>query len=190
MPKKMPKSDRRTQLLEIAHLIVREDGTDALTLATLAERAGVTKPVAYNHFGTRAGLMIALYKEIMDQQVRALAQALDDSPASLRDVAEVLAEAYMLCHETIGPEWHAIGGALRGDAQMDAVQREMIDGHIAFFAAALAPYSKLPPEAVRRRCLGIIGAGEALSDALVRKRVRKDEAIQDFLTLILCWIGA
>ncbi|MHC8285601.1 helix-turn-helix domain-containing protein [Pseudomonas sp. XS1P51] len=33
-------------------------GTDALTLATLAERAGVTKPVAYEHFRTRSGLLI------------------------------------------------------------------------------------------------------------------------------------
>ncbi len=32
-------------------------GTDALTLGHVAECAGVSKPIAYEHFGTRAGLL-------------------------------------------------------------------------------------------------------------------------------------
>ena len=57
----MPKEQRRIQLLETASAIVRAGGTDALTLAHLAEQAGVTKPIAYEHFGTRAGLPIPPY---------------------------------------------------------------------------------------------------------------------------------
>src|SRR5687767_16006033 len=55
--KKLSKAERRKQLLETAHVIVRDEGTDALTLGYLAERAGVTKPIAYGHFETRAGLL-------------------------------------------------------------------------------------------------------------------------------------
>ena len=85
MSKKMPKAERRAQLLETAREIVRESGTDALSLGSLAERAGVSKPITYNHFGTRAGLLIALYREINEQQVRATQEALDNAPAELAE---------------------------------------------------------------------------------------------------------
>ena len=41
----MSREDRRRQLLSVAWQLVRNEGTDALTLGYLAERAGVTKPV-------------------------------------------------------------------------------------------------------------------------------------------------
>ncbi|RKH92133.1 TetR/AcrR family transcriptional regulator, partial [Corallococcus sp. AB038B] len=70
--RKLPKAQRREQLLDIAQTIVREEGTDALTLGYLAERAGVSKPIAYEHFKTRSGLLIALYAQIDARQVSAL----------------------------------------------------------------------------------------------------------------------
>lgn len=189
MPQKKTKTDRRTQLLETARQIVLESGTDALTLGSLAEKAGVSRPIAYNHFTTRSGLMIALYKGIMDRQTQALADALKDTPQTFADVSRVLATAYMNCHEDIGPEWHAIGAALKGDADMDAVRSEMLEGHAVFFSAALTPLSALSAEVVRRRCVGIIGAGESLSDAMVRGQVTKQAAVVDFTDLIIGWLG-
>ncbi|KJF65207.1 TetR family transcriptional regulator [Rhizobium nepotum 39/7] len=185
----MPKADRRAQLLEVAHRIVRQQGTDALTLGALAEHAGVSKPITYNHFETRAGLMIALHREIMDRQVQALADAIDQTPRQLEDVARVLATTYMDCYKTVGPEWHAIGAALKGDAQMDAYQREMIDGHAGFFSKVLIPLSTLAPEVTQRRCVGIIGAGEALSDCLVRGQISRDHAVADFTDLMTNWLS-
>lgn len=190
MTKKLPRAARRVQLLETARTIVREEGTDALTLGALAERAGVSKPITYSHFNTRSGLMIALYKEIMDQQVEALATALEQTPARLEDVAQVGATAYMECTTAVGPEWHAIAAALSGDAQMDAYQQEMIRGHIAFYEEVLAPLSDLPPEAVRRRCVGLIGAAEALSEDMVRGGCTKEQAAGDLAALVINWFCA
>ncbi|WP_437925086.1 TetR family transcriptional regulator [Sorangium sp. So ce291] len=51
-------------------------GTEALTLGHLAERAGVSKPIAYQHFETRSGHLIALARQIDDRQVAALLDAL------------------------------------------------------------------------------------------------------------------
>jgi len=48
---RLPKAERR-QLLAIALVIVREEGADRLTLGHLAARAGVSKPITYEHFGT------------------------------------------------------------------------------------------------------------------------------------------
>jgi AcrR family transcriptional regulator len=59
----MSKDERRRNLLKVAFEIIASDGTDALTLPSLAERAGVSRPVAYEHFESREGLLMALYRD-------------------------------------------------------------------------------------------------------------------------------
>ena len=61
--RRLSRDERQRQLLEVAWRLVREEGTEALTLGRLAEQAGVTKPVVYDHFGTRARLLAALYQD-------------------------------------------------------------------------------------------------------------------------------
>jgi AcrR family transcriptional regulator len=187
--RKLPKADRREQLLETAHVIAREEGTDALTLGHLAQRAGVSKPIAYEHFQTRSRLMIALYKRINDRQTEILAAALANTPQQLDTVARVMGEAYMSCYTAVGPEWHAIAAALRGDAEMDAYQQEVIDGHVDFYTRALKPLSQLPEPELRRRCVGIVGAADAISRDMVRGRISKDAAAADLTSLIVDWLN-
>lgn len=152
------------------------------------ERAGVRKPIAYSHFETRSGLMIALYKEINDRQLRDLEEALKHRPAKLDDVARVMSQAYMGCHEAVGPEWHAIGAALKGDAQMETYQREMVEGHVEFYRATLSPLSSLSNEAARRRCIAIIGAADALSQAITHGCIDKADAVVELTSLMTTWL--
>ena len=76
--RRLSNAERRRQLLDTALVIVREEGADRLTLGHLAARAGVSKPVAYDHFGTRSGLLIELYRSIDAEQANALRVALAD----------------------------------------------------------------------------------------------------------------
>jgi AcrR family transcriptional regulator len=183
--KKLPKAQRREQLLEVAQHIVREQGTDALTLGYLAERAGVSKPVAYEHFKTRAGLLIALYAEMDSRQVAALLEALERTRRRLEDVARVISRAYMHCYTSMGPEWHAISAALKGDEEMEAFQRELLDSYVALYSEALAPYTELPREELRLRCVGLIGAAEAISREMLQGRVDEARAAATLGSLIV-----
>lgn len=185
MTNKLPRADRRAQLLDTAYAIVREHGTDALTLGALAKEAGVSKPIAYSHFETRSGLLTALYQEINERRLAAVAAELTDTPANLPAIARMLAAAYMSCHAALGPEWHAIGAAMQGDAAMHACHERIIDGYVDFFHDALAPVSPLASAPLRRRCIGIIGAAEALSAAMVRGRVSERLAAADLESLIV-----
>ena len=188
MPIKLPRNERRAQLLATASDIVREQGTDALTLGALAERAGVSKPIAYSHFETRSGLMMALYKAAMDRQLGVLAEALEGAPQEPATIVRILAQAYLECATTIGPEWHAIGAALRGDAMMDAYQQEMSENHAAFYAKAIQPFSELDPAAVQRRCISLIATMEAMSNELTAGRIDMEVAVEDLISLIVNWI--
>jgi AcrR family transcriptional regulator len=183
--KKLSKAERRKQLLETAHKIVRAEGTDALTLGHLSERAGVTKPIAYEHFETRAGLLIALYQEIDDRQVATLKEALEHTKPRLSEVARVVAKAYVDCYCTIGPEWHAITAALKGDERTERIQQSLIDRYAAIYCDAFAPYSKLSDEELRLRCLAIIGAGDAITREMSRGRASESLAAATLAALIV-----
>lgn len=183
--RRLTKEARREQLLETALDIVREQGPDALTLGYLAERAGVSKPITYEHFETRSGLLVALYRRIDGAQVRALQESLAVKGRTLDEVARLIARAYMTCHSNWGPEGHAIAGALMGDAQMGAVQQELLDNCVGIFAEALAPHSKLARKALRQRCVGIVGAAEALSLDMTRGRMPQAAAIDNLAALLV-----
>jgi AcrR family transcriptional regulator len=188
--KRMSKAERRAQLLDTALDMVREEGTDALTLARVAERAGVTKPVAYQHFETRAGLLVALY-ERMDEEPRArLVEALRGTPPRLTDVARVAGRAYMSCYTSLGPEWYAVSAALAGSEEMEASRRQLLDAYVQIYREALAPLSTLPKRALQLRCVGIIGAAEAIAQEMLRGRVSEAVASETLSSLIVSWLSA
>lgn len=72
MSKRMDKEARREQLLSIAVSIIESRGADALTLASVAEEAGVTKPIAYNHFETKENLLKQIYQDIDNRLIESI----------------------------------------------------------------------------------------------------------------------
>ncbi|PSH64452.1 TetR/AcrR family transcriptional regulator [Phyllobacterium sophorae] len=187
--KKMPKAQRRNQLLSTALYIIREQGTDALTLGYLAERAGVSKPIAYEHFGTRAGLLIALYEQLDQRQVDELVAAIEETPKQLDDIARVMSDAYMACYRSIGPEWSAISAALKGDEAMERFQASLIDGYVDLYCKTLSPYAALPAIELRLRCVGIVGAAEAISKEMMRGNLDEASAARVLQSLIVKWLS-
>ncbi|WP_211266669.1 TetR/AcrR family transcriptional regulator [Halotalea alkalilenta] len=182
--RRLSRAQRRRQLLDTALLIVREEGVDRLTLGHLAARAGVSKPVAYDHFGTRSGLLIELYKSVDIEQVNALRSALTTGERSLEETVEVLAATYIHCSVDTSGERHVLGAALTGSEEKGAVYQELLDGYVVLFAAVLKPHSTMSLAELERRCVGLVGAGEALSAAMVRGSCSEAEAAEAFASLI------
>jgi AcrR family transcriptional regulator len=173
--KRLSHEARHEQLLETALRIVREEGADALTLVRLAERAGVSKPITYGHFGTRAGLLIALYTQIDDQQAEALRAAIAEAPQTLDAIADLIAGAYLHCYAAMGPEALALTAALKGSPEMEAAQQRLIDGYVRLFRDAFAPHVAAPAD-FEMRCVGLVGAAEAISHEMLKGRVAEADA--------------
>jgi AcrR family transcriptional regulator len=182
--RRLPHAERHRQLLDTALLIVREEGADRLTLGYLALRAGVSKPVAYDHFATRSGLLIALYRWIDTERVKAFRDAMAVGVRSLDETVEMLAAAYIECAGDTKDEFHAVGAALAGSEEKAAVFQELLENCIQMFVSVLGPYSTMPPQELERRCIGLVGAGEALSGALVRGRDSDAPIIASFAALV------
>lgn len=167
--RRLSKEARQRQLLDVAWSIVRSEGGDALTLGHLAERAGVTKPVVYDHFGTRNGLLAALYEEYDGRQHALLDEALAACARTLPAVAKVIATSYVDCVMTMGREMPGVSAALTGSPELEALKK----AHEALFLdkcrQALEPFAKKPlkPAAMR----AVLGVAEAVSFAALAGEV-------------------
>jgi len=61
-------AERRVQLLGVARTVFAERGFGLTSIEEIAERAGVSKPVVYEHFGTKDGL----YAVIVEREIKEL----------------------------------------------------------------------------------------------------------------------
>ena len=173
----MPKAQRRRQLLATAFEIVRSEGTDALTLARLAQSAGVTKPIAYEHFGTRAGLLAALYRDYEEQQIRAMHTAIEAGGRTLDDVASIVSAAYVDCVLSAGPACDDIAAALSAFEETKDSLQSSRDYNIAELRKACAPFVKLPRQRGAAILAGVLGAADALSRAAAAGRLSRADAV-------------
>ncbi|MDQ0314594.1 TetR/AcrR family transcriptional regulator [Amorphus orientalis] len=181
---RLPKAERRHQLLDTALAIVREEGTDRLSLGHLAERAGVSKPVAYDHFGDRSGLLIALYRWIDTERMNTFRDGLVSRNPNAAEAISELASAYIDCAVDTSGDFHAVGAALAGSDEKAVVLQELQDQAVEMFVAILAPHSDLRPPELERRSIGLVGAGDALSMAVLRGTCSRADATQTFSSLI------
>lgn len=64
----MTGKERREQLLEVGRSLFAERGFEATSIEEIASRAGVSKPVVYEHFGGKEGL----YAVVIDREMQSL----------------------------------------------------------------------------------------------------------------------
>lgn len=72
---RMTAAERREQLVDIGRGLFAERGFDGTSIEEIAARAGVSKPVVYEHFGGKEGL----YAVVVDREVRRLLAMMQDS---------------------------------------------------------------------------------------------------------------
>lgn len=181
---RLSKAERRQQLLKIARLIVREEGADRLTLGHLAARAGVSKPVTYDHFETRTGLLIELYRWIDTERITAFRTAMTEGHLTAKETVATLAQTYLACGTDQGDEFHTVGAALVGSEEKASVYKELVGNVIEMFVEVLRPHSGLDDTSLSIASMALVAAGDALTSAVNREHCSADEAAKLFTTLI------
>jgi AcrR family transcriptional regulator len=87
----MPPEERREQLLDAALSLIVVKGYESVSMEGIARRAGVTKPVVYDLFGTLADLLEALLEREEERALMQLAE-LTPTPAEDADPVQVLVD--------------------------------------------------------------------------------------------------
>ena len=84
--------DNRSIILSTALELFAARGYDVVGVQEIAESARITKPTLYHYFGSKLGLLEAVfdtYHSQLNQQVQAAADYQGDLPLSLENVAQV-----------------------------------------------------------------------------------------------------
>jgi AcrR family transcriptional regulator len=81
--KRLTAAERRSQLISVGRTVFAERGYDATSVEEIAERAGVSKPIVYEHFGGKEGLYAVIVDREMEQVITAVSAAI--SQGSARD---------------------------------------------------------------------------------------------------------
>lgn len=173
--KRMSKADRHAQLLDIAQELIRVDGSDALTLARIAERAGVAKPLVYHHFGTRAAVLAELYRAFDERQHAALDAALETAPGDLNTVAQTIADAYVGCALSEGTELPGLIAALAGSPELERLRRDADQTFGSKCRKALLPFARsgeIPDAAIH----AILGAADGVARAVIAGEISAEDA--------------
>lgn len=85
----MPRAEREAQILSVAEEVFADLGYQATTMDEIAERVGVTKPLIYDYFGSKDGLLIACVDRARTLLAETTQEALRGLPADA-PVDEVL----------------------------------------------------------------------------------------------------
>ncbi len=179
--KRLSWDDRHRQMIGVALDYVRREGADSLTLAKVAEQAGVAKPLAYDHFKTREGLLVELCLEFDERQRAELSKLQEDANLDLAALARAVCQSYLDCYAKSEGEWHAIYSVMRSNAEMAKIHQDLFDKHVDVLTSVFGPKTSLTGEDLRITCVGLMGAAETISATMTQGGVSREAAI-DLLT--------
>lgn len=180
--KRLKREDRRELLLDLAAEIVAGRGADALTLQTLAEAAGLTKPVIYSQFGTREGLLLALYQRY-DHRFFADLKAGMSASSATGDAADIFAESYLNCVTRHGQVYEAAIAALRSYAEHRSIGTQIRTAFCDTISRIIAETCSNVHTVSQPRLIALFGAIEEIGRAQIDRQISEAEARQEIRAL-------
>ena len=159
---RLPAARRREQLLDVALAVFGEQGFHPASMNDVAEAAGVTKPVLYQHFRSKRDLyrevLTAVGARVLDAITKATAAA--ESP---RHQVELGFIAYFRWVEANEAAFRVLfGGGTRRDEEF-AAQVALVEGAIAEAIATLIDVEGLTTAQRRQLAHGLVGLAEGTS---------------------------
>src|SRR5882672_6293137 len=74
--RRLPASERRAQLIDVGRTVFAKRGYEAASMEEIADRAKVSKPIVYEHFGGKEGIYAVIVDREMDYVVRRIVEAI------------------------------------------------------------------------------------------------------------------
>jgi len=159
MSSRLPAARRREQLLEVALHVFAERGFHQTSMNDVADAAGVTKPVLYQHFSSKRALYLELLELVSSRLMAAIDEA-TSTAAGPREQVERGLRAYFRFVVDSNDEYRLMfGGGTRRDVEF-AQEATRLERSIAEVIAELITVAGL---ADRERLLlahGIVGLAE------------------------------
>ncbi|HVK25773.1 MAG TPA: TetR/AcrR family transcriptional regulator [Actinokineospora sp.] len=186
---RLPRTARRAQLLAAAQDVFAANGYHAAGMDEIAKRAGVSKPVLYQHFPGKLELYMALLDKHVDELIRRVQTAMEsttDNKLRVRnavgayfDFVDGESQAFRLVFES----------DLRGEPLVkDAIERATT-ASVDALTATITVDAGLDEHRARLLAVGLVGVSQVSARAWLEdsRALPKDEAIA--LISNLAWRG-
>ena len=120
---RLPRDERRSQLLNAALEVFTQAGYHSAPMDEIADRAGVSKPVLYQHFPSKLDLYLAVLDTHIDSLVFAIQRAIQSTPDNAKRVQATIA-AYF---DFIEAEGEAFRLLFESDMNVEPAVRERLN---------------------------------------------------------------
>ena len=186
---RLPRRERRAQLLDSALEVFGAQGFHSAAMDDIAERAGVSKPVLYQHFPGKLDLYLALLDSACDQIIDNCRQAL----ASTHDNKTRVAAAMAAFYAYVADERGAFRLVFESDLTSEPAVRERVERVTSECAAMIADVihddTGLPPDPSRLLAVSLVGMAQVSARFWVSETngIAQDQAVG--LVSGLAWRG-
>lgn len=184
---RLPATERREQILACALEVFARSGFHGASMNDVADAAGVTKPVLYQHFDSKQELFVALLDAVGHRMHSAITAATAvESNGRSQTVAGFRAYFRWVAEDHDGFRLLFGGAARHEDAFSDRVRRITSD-----VATAIVPLIAvdIPEEHRRTVAHGIVGLAEGVSRRLIDHGDDFDPDVIATVVAGLAWAG-
>ncbi|MDA8268965.1 MAG: TetR/AcrR family transcriptional regulator [Actinomycetota bacterium] len=160
-PKRLPANERRQQLLDVAMRLFAQNGFKATTMDDIAEHAGVTKPLLYQHFASKR----ALYLELVESVAQRMLNAVEEATSQARTPREQVEGGFTAYFELVLAHAEAFQLLLGSDSPGDPGMSRMLRHVEDVLAAAVSDLIDAGLDDDHRRMLAyaVVGMAEGAS---------------------------
>ena len=157
---RLPADERRQQLLAVACELFAHSGFHETSMDEIAEAAGVTKPVLYQHFPSKR----ALYAELLDDTGARLLGRLAEATSRATSGRERVESGFRAYFEFAVGDRSAFrllfGTSIRNDPEF----ARTVDQVLEAAAATISPLIDIPASDDQRRVIAyaLVGMGESV----------------------------
>jgi AcrR family transcriptional regulator len=162
MTTRLPAAERRAQLLDVALRVFGEQGFHDTSMNDIAETAGVTKPVLYQHFGSKR----ALYLEVLREVGGRLRDAVGKATASAASPHQQVERGFHAYFTWVGESRSGFDVLFAGETRRDrefVAEALRVENGIADVIAELIVVEGLTEERRRLLAYAIVGLAETTS---------------------------
>jgi AcrR family transcriptional regulator len=184
---RLPAARRRRQLLDVAQEVFADQGFHATSMDELAEAAGVTKPVLYQHFESKRELYLELLEDVGQQLLDKIALATAEAATPRQQVENGFSAYFRFVADQRSAFRLLFGGGGRRDEEFDDAVRRVE----STLAEAIALLIEADIDGEHRRLLaqGIVGLAEGTARYWIAQELDLDPDVVAARIADLAWAG-
>jgi AcrR family transcriptional regulator len=187
---RLPRDQRRAQLLDAAKEVFTSKGYHAAAMDDIAEAAGVSKPVLYQHFPSKLDLYLALLDSSCERLVEIVTEALASTDHNADRVVATMGAFYEFVSSSAGEFRFVFESDLTGEGRVQQRLWRVNDEIADSIAAVISEDTALPGAESKLLAISLVGIAQVSARYWVSgdsAKIPLDEAKQ--LVSSLAWRG-